>query len=298
MRDEKIDLVHANGNSALLYASIAARVGGARLVWHLHDPQSRVGLRHRALLFVLRQLRPDELIFSSPAASKSWLKIWGEPHPNVCTILPDVDTDGIANGDGIRARRQLDLGDQAPIIVMLARPVAYKGHEELVRAAAVIHARIPAVRVVMSTGWQGDEDFRDRLRRLAEELGAGDAICLPPTIDATLKADLLAACSVLAHPAWAEPFGLAMLEAMTAGRPVVAADSDGSRFLVQPGLTGLLVPPRDPPQLATALLELLEDPARARQMGAAGRHRALALSDGRMVERIQDVWEAALCRPR
>ena len=205
VRYEKMDLVHANGNSALLYASIAARVGGAKLVWHVHDTQSRVGARHRALLFILRFFRPDQLIFSSPTASSSWIQVWPDHNLPSCTILPDVD-DGIADGDRTRACRQLGLAEAAPIVAMLARPVAYKGHEDLVRATVIIHERLPTVQVVMSTGWLGAGDFRDRLRRLADELGVGDAICLPPIVSATLKADLLAACSVLAHPAWTEPF--------------------------------------------------------------------------------------------
>jgi type III pantothenate kinase len=112
-------------------------------------------------------------------------------------------------------------------------------------------------------------------------------------VDPALKADLLAASTVLAHPSWVEPFGLAMLEAMTASKAVVAASTDGSRYLVEPGVTGVLVPPREPAQLAAALIELLEDPDLARRMGTAGRERAQRISNGRMVERIVEVWEAA-----
>ena len=69
---------------------------------------------------------------------------------------------------------------------------------------------------------------------------------------------------------------LALMEAMAAARPVVASDVGGIPELVDHGVHGLLVPPRDPPALAAAIAELLRDPARARAMGARGRERQRA----------------------
>ena len=291
VRRGDIDLVHANGSSALLYASIAARLGRARLVWQLHDKQSRVGARRRLLLLALRMSAPDHLIFSNQAAADSWLRVWRRSPPAHSLILPDVDVQGIRAGDGDRARIALAIPPGVPVVALLARPEPHKGHPDLVRAIAIVRERVPQVRVVMGTGWDS-VDFEADLRRLADDLGISDSVCLPGGIGPELRADLLAACTVLAHPSWIEPFGLAMLEAMIAGKPVVAATTDGSRYLVEPSVTGLLVPPRDPEKLASALLEILENPLLASAMGEAGRERAARISDGQMVKHTLGVWEA------
>jgi glycosyltransferase involved in cell wall biosynthesis len=168
VRHEHIGVVHANSNSALLYASIAARIGGARQVWHLHDPQSAAGARHRLVLGVLRRSRPDHLIFSSPAASASWLEVWGKPQPQSSIIIPDIDSDRILQGNAQRARAQLGLPAGSPVVAMLARPVAHKGHEDLIRATAILKQSIPAIRVVMTTGWAEASEFRASLRQMAD----------------------------------------------------------------------------------------------------------------------------------
>jgi len=79
---------------------------------------------------------------------------------------------------------------------------------------------------------------------------------------------------IVAVPSRVEPFGLASLEAMAGGRPVVASRVGGIPEVVVDGRTGILVPSQDPNALAAAVRNLLEDPARGDQMGREGRHRA------------------------
>src|SRR5207245_5777728 len=88
--------------------------------------------------------------------------------------------------------------------------------------------------------------------------------------------DLLARWDVFALPSREEAFGIAALEAMAAGRPVVATRVGGLPELIEDGLTGLLVPPDDPAALAAALARLAADPALRARMGQAARERAAA----------------------
>jgi glycosyltransferase involved in cell wall biosynthesis len=88
-----------------------------------------------------------------------------------------------------------------------------------------------------------------------------------------------------------------ILEAMACARPVVATDVGGNREIVQHGVTGLIVPPRNPEALAAALRTLLDDPNRARRMGEAGAVLARSLySRERMVEATVRVYESQLIR--
>jgi len=92
-----------------------------------------------------------------------------------------------------------------------------------------------------------------------------------------------------------EPFGRVLIEAMAVGKPVVATDSGGVPEIVLHGETGLLVPVRDAAALAEALVALLADPERAREMGRRGMERARKEFDvARVAAMVQEVYEAVL----
>jgi glycosyltransferase involved in cell wall biosynthesis len=104
----------------------------------------------------------------------------------------------------------------------------------------------------------------------------------------------LAALTVYVQPALMEGFGIAVLEAMATGKPVVATMAGGLPEIVDNEKTGLLVPPGDPEALATAVLVLLQDPARAAAMGQAGRARAALFSVETMMEQLTQVYGAVV----
>jgi starch synthase len=110
-------------------------------------------------------------------------------------------------------------------------------------------------------------------------------------------AALLSQAELLVHPARWEGFGLAILEAMLSGLPIVASRVSSIPELVADGETGLLVPPDDPAALAAAAQELLTDRERAVRLGIAGRKRAEErFSVARMAERTVEVYRQALAR--
>lgn len=109
-----------------------------------------------------------------------------------------------------------------------------------------------------------------------------------------LKADILAATTVLAHPATEESLGLAMLEAMTLGKPVVAAASAGARFILEDGKSGVVVPPGEPGALGDAIAGLLQDPEEMQRVGSVGRQRASEFSNSAMVARTLQIWRTLI----
>jgi glycosyltransferase involved in cell wall biosynthesis len=162
---------------------------------------------------------------------------------------------------------------------MPARPGS--GHAE--RRRVVFSGRIvppKGVDVLLDAARQVDGEFRlcgagrelEAMRGLARDLGIEDRVTFTGWLDAEQLAVELGEASVVVMPSvWPEPFGLLGIEAFAAGRPAVASMTGGVVDWLEHGVSGLGVPPADPPALAAALTQLLEDPARQERMGLAGR---------------------------
>ena len=178
------------------------------------------------------------------------------------------------------------------MVTYVANLFAYKGHSDLVDAARRIADAFPSIRFLLVGADAGEEG---NLRRRIEALGLGrNVLLVGPRPDA---AAIVAASAFLVHPSHQEGFPNAILEAMAAGKAVVATRVGGIPEAVEDGRTGLLVPARDPAALAGAVLSLLRDPDRARAMGEAGRMRVEEeFSIGKMVEGIESLYVELLAR--
>ncbi len=174
-----------------------------------------------------------------------------------------------------------------------AMPVTYvanlredKGHLCLVEAARSVVASVPEVRFL----FVGREDREAPLvRARIRETGLERHIVL--TGSRRDVAGILDASCMLAHPGEQEGLSNAILEAMAAGLPVVACGTGGNPEAVVDGVTGRLVPPGNPAVLASAILSLLRDPARAEAMGRAARERArTCFSLEGMVAAVEDTY--------
>lgn len=189
------------------------------------------------------------------------------------------------------ARRRFGLVDDEIAVAIASRLVPSKGHDTLLQAYGRAHTELPALRLLIA----GDGELRVELEARARQLGLKDVTFLGFVADVP---SLMAACDVLVFPTLSslgEGFGLAALEAMATGRPVVATRVGSLPEVVQDGTTGLLVRDGDADELAKALVRLAQDGALRRRMGDEGRRRALeAFSINRMSCDTIGVYEASL----
>ena len=209
-------------------------------------------------------------------------------HDLACEVLREV---GLAERTG--RVRVVPLGtdpevfrpglDPAPLIadqalpagrwlLTVARLVPHKGMDTTIRALALLAPRYPDLRYAIAG--QGPE--RAALEQLARSEGVADRVRFLSGLDDDFLPLAYALASVYVGASRqtardVEGFGIALLEAQAAGIPVVAGQSGGIPDAVQDGVTGLLTDPEDPGGVAAAVAGLLDDPARARQFGAAGR---------------------------
>lgn len=153
-----------------------------------------------------------------------------------------------------------------PVVLALGRLHRNKAFDVMIRALPLL----PGIHAVIA----GEGPERPALLALARQEGVSDRLHLLGW--RTDQGALLAACDVLACPSRHEPLGNVVIEAFSAGRPVVAADAAGPVELIQDGVTGLLVPREDPQRLADAVGAVLAAPALSARLAAAGRARFLA----------------------
>jgi glycosyltransferase involved in cell wall biosynthesis len=180
--------------------------------------------------------------------------------------------------------------DPTPTILFVGRLDQEKRVDELLRATARLAAPV-RLEIV------GDGSERAAWRRLAAELGLGDRAVFHGFVD---EETLLAAyrrCAVFCMPGVAELQSLVTLEAMAAGKPVVAADAMALPHLVRPGRTGWLFPPGDVDVLTSVLAALLRDPAARRRMGTAARELVSGHALDATLDAFEGVYDRVAARP-
>jgi len=288
VRSEDIDIVHAHHSHDhwLSLAIRARRLDGGRpaLARTFHNMRSvkravMAGPLYRrtaAFFAVSRQIEARCREVGLPADRVHWI-------PGAA----DLPRFGEA-GDGAVIRDELKLG-RAPVVVSVARFAANRGHEQLLAGFGELLRRLPEARLLLV----GKGERRDRLEQLVGDLGLGHRVIFTGYRDRDLPQVLAAADCFALMAAGSDESCRAALEAMAAGRPVVARAVGALPETVVDGETGLLVGDESPRAVAAALAAILGDPARARAMGEAGRRRAVAeFSPERSVAIVEAVYEA------
>lgn len=207
---------------------------------------------------------------------------WLQPVRDRCTVVP-------LGVDHQRFSPPHEPYAGPPILLFVGRLRYYKGLDTLLRAMV----RLPSdVRLrVVGTGPM----FRP-WESLAAELDLVSRVEFVGEVsDADLPAQYhQASLFVLPANARSEAFGMVLTEAMASGLPCVTTEvGTGTSWVVQDGVTGVVVPPEDPQALADALVELLSQPARLREMGVAGRARVeTEFTQDRLIDRVMQVYES------
>ncbi len=267
------DVVHTHLVHADLYGGVAAKLHRTQLVSTKHnDDPFRIGpFRHveRGLCRLA-----DRVITITDSLRRFTVDRVGVPAAKVETIHYGLDAPPEAWG--VNPRDPVPAG--ATVLVAVCRLVEQKGIDVALRALA----ELPDTWLVVL----GEGPERPRLEALADELGVAQRTYLPgrvPDVAAWLRR-----ASVLVHPVRWEGFGLALLEGMLTGLPVVASRVSSVPEIVVDGETGVLVPPDDPRALAEGIRTTLASP----RLGEAGRARALAeFSVAQMARRTLELYE-------
>ncbi len=198
------------------------------------------------------------------------------------------------------AKNPLRKDSSRPIVLTVGRLAAserYKGHDAILDVWPDILRRVPDAQYLIV----GDGDDRARLESRVREMGVTDSVQFAGSVSPEELDACYDRCSIFAMPARTEldahtprgeGFGIVFLEAMAHGKPVMGPRNGAPAEFIRSGEHGLLVDPANSSEIAGALIELLEDPARARRMGEAGRNWvAREFTFDRFCERLRDALQ-------
>ena len=273
-RERRVDVVHCHDAYSNVFGSIwgrAARVPGILVSrrWGATHNNAKLRLANR-----LAYRLASRVLANSASVGASLVRDEGVARRRVVVVPNFVEAEAFEPpGAGERAalRAALGLPASGRVVGIVARLDPVKDHATLLRAFALLAARLPDVHLAIV----GDGPCREALEALAAGLGPAGRVHFAGMRPNRPNPHHLFDVSVLTS--LSEGFPNSVVEAMAAARPVVATDVGGMRDALLDGATGRLVPAGDPAALADALASVLEDAAGADAMGRAGRERAEAL---------------------
>lgn len=257
-------VIHVN-TSALLLGAILGRPHRAVVVWHVHEIVVRPRLGN--WLFRLAPVLTASHVIAVSRAVRNHLTPGGWGRRKVSVVWNGIEKPDVGK-----------TTDERPsVVAYIGRLNRWKGLEVFVDAIAAVAAKSPSARFLIAGDPPAGEEWRaTALATSIAEMGLGDRVSILGFERDVPK--LMERVSIVVVPSiWPEPFGLVTLEAMRAGKAVIASAAGGSLDLIEPGRSGLLVPAGEPAALATAIGTLLDDSALRARLGAAARRRAQAL---------------------
>jgi glycosyltransferase involved in cell wall biosynthesis len=293
-RARHYDVVFANSQKALIIGAMAAWLARRPLVWNLHDilTADHFSALNRKVAVTIANRFARRVIVNSEATLRAFREAGGAAE--TCTVVYNgVDLapfDAVRQEDAVALRCALGL-EGIPVIGVFSRLAPWKGQHVVVEALP----QLPGVHAVLvGSALFGEEAYEEELRRLCERFGVADRVHLLGFRRDV--APLMKCCDVVVHSSVSpEPFGRVIIEAMAAGRPVVATRAGGALEIVTEGETGLLVEPGDSGGLARSVATILgDDELRSHLSAEAGAHVRATFSLEVTVGVVAEVIEVAV----
>ncbi len=291
LADARPDIVHGFLFHAYVAGALAGRWAGARAI--VSSRRSLANFKkdrrlYRAVERVANRVT-DLVIANSEAVRLDAIRTEGLRADKVIVIYNGLQIERCAPAASAALGRELDLEAAGPVVAVVANLIHYKAHDVLLDAWLEIRRDFPSATLLVA----GDGPLRRTLEARARELAIAESVRF-----LGLRRDvpaLLALADVVVQPSLEEGFCNAILEAMAAGKPVVATRVGGNPEAVVEGETGLLVPPGDAPALAGGLRVVLADAALRARLGDAARRRARERFDVEvMVRAYEQAYERLL----
>lgn len=291
LKKVKPDIVHTHGYFASTIGRIAAKFAGIKIIiYHVHstyfDYKKRHLLTERFLSFFTQK------IICCSKAVEAFVRGHERINPSKTVVIYNgVNEDEFRQPiDIAEIKRKLNISPGGHIIGIVASLNRNKGHKYLFKAAVKILKEFSDVKFLIV----GDGILKKELEKSVQEMGIAESIiftgtrCNIPEILSVIDIFVLPTCK-------REGLGIAIIEAMAAGKPVVASDIGGIPELVKNGVSGILAEPGNSDALSAAIMTLLNDKARVKNMGRKGAEIIKqSFSSVRMIKKIEKLYQELL----
>jgi glycosyltransferase involved in cell wall biosynthesis len=290
------DVIHAHDPHGVAMASLALSLGsgaahGGRLPALVAS--RRVDFHLKGNSFSRWKYHQVDCFIAASEAIRRMLVADGVPEAQTVTVHEGIDVDHVAAAPPVNVHEAFFLPHGAPVVGNVAALVPHKGQRYLIDAALLVVQQVPDARFVIL----GEGELREHLEKYVRDHRLEKHVLLPgfrTDVLGCLKSfDLFVMSSVT------EGLGTSLLDAMAAGRPIVATTAGGIPEIVADGVNGLLVPPRDAHALADAIVRALKDADLRRRLGEAGFARVnQRFTVDHMVAGTADVYQRVLSSRR
>lgn len=277
IRQESVDLVHSN-TTAVIPGAFAARLTKTPHLWHVHEIIMNPRFLWRLTSWLLPRLSNQVVAVSG--ATRDHLCAGDRRNEQKAIVIHNsIDISRFAGSEGLgrHVRREWGIAPEQPLVGMLGRISHWKGQDYFLQVASLVARDHPEARFAIVGGiFPGQEERIEELKDQALRLGLSSSVIfsdfrsdVPAALDAY---DVFVLPSTLP-----DPFPTVILEAMAAGKPVVANAHGGSVEMVDHQVTGFLVDPGQPDTMALAIKHLIQNVEQRRDMGQRGRGRLESL---------------------
>jgi len=272
LRSEKIDMVHAQDQDAIIYTGLANRFSGVKTLMTRHVLQEiadswKSTLRARLVLWLARH-NINKVVAVSEAVRQHFAKQSGVALSKIETIYNGIELEKFETHKTraeIRKRLGWELDKKIAVHLSVFRPE--KGYDLLFAALPRIKTRLPEFQIKLI----GDDRLESALRQ--ETVGMGDTVqFMGQRMDVP---DLLSASDILIQTSWSEALPTVLIEAGASSRPVVATNVGGTSEIVLDGSGGFVVEPGNANALAERVVEMLSDQDLADRMGNNAKERVM-----------------------
>ncbi len=295
-RDEQVDIVHAHLSDAEYLGFFATILGRARYFFTtVHTPallpeSQGHNLRNlaRSLLMRVIHARAKKVVAVSKDTAALLHRQSGVSQAKLRIIANGVETKSIANHQPTFGRDALGLDGSDHLLLCVGRLTLAKGHSYLLEAMRLLLPSLPNVKLLIA----GDGELREELEELARSLKITDSVFfLGSRKDIP---DLLALSDTYVSASVFEGTSLAVMEAMSAGKPIVGTNIPGNLELLEQNVNAVLVPPADAQSLADAITRLCGDAQLAATLGRNAQKKAHAEFDiMAVIRKYVDAWGIA-----
>ncbi|HEY6120925.1 MAG TPA: glycosyltransferase family 4 protein [Pyrinomonadaceae bacterium] len=289
VKQKQIQIVHAHMARDYSIAAYAARRNQATRLIVTRHVLFKLNRLHRATL-----ARAARVIAVSEAVARELRTQDLLPPSRISVVHNGVDVEALAGALTTReeVRRKLNVNERSLLVGTIGQLNPNKGHEDLVRAMAQIVKSVPLVDLVIAgADPSSNSATATSLKRLSTDLGLENRVRFLGEIENSIS--LLPAFDVFVSASHTESFGLAMVEAMACGLPLVATSTDGANEVIAENQTGFIVPIGDHEALAASIITLANDAQLRVKMGRSGQLRAReCFGLKRMVDAIEEIYSA------